>query len=51
MINTTNLLDTSVSYPKKLVKVIIDEKGYQNKPKNYMGAITKRMTAPKNACR
>ena len=50
MINTTNLLDTSVSYPKKLVKVIIDEKGYQNKPKNYMGAITKRMTAPKNAC-
>ena len=50
MINTTNFTDTSVSYEKKLVKVIIDEIGYQNKPKNYMGAITNRMTAPKNAC-
>lgn len=50
MINTTNFTDTSVSYEKKLVKVIIDEIGYQNKPKNYMGAITNRMTASKNAC-
>ena len=32
------------------MKVIIDEKGYKNKPKNYMGAITNRMTAPENAC-
>ena len=50
MINTTNISDISLSHEKKLVKVIIDEKGYQNKPKNYMGAITKRMTAPENAC-
>lgn len=49
MINTTNISDISLSHEKKLVKVIIDEKGYQNKPKNYMGAITKRMIAPKNA--
>lgn len=51
MINTTNFTDTSVSYEKKLVKVIIDEIGYQNKPKNHMGAITNRMTSPKNACK
>ena len=50
MINTINFTGTSVSYHKKLVKVIVDEIGYQNKPKNYMGAITNRMTAPKNAC-
>ena len=50
MINTTNISDISLSHEKKLVKVIIDEKGYKNKPKNYMGAITKRMAAPKNAC-
>ena len=50
MINTKNSTDISLPYQKKLVKVIIDEKGYQNKPKNYMGAITNRMTAPKNAC-
>ena len=48
MINTTNFTDTSVSYEKKLVKVIIDEIGYQNKPKNYMGVITKRMITPEN---
>ena len=50
MINTTNISDISLSHEKKLVKVIIDEKGYKNKPKNYMGAITNRMTAPENAC-
>ncbi len=48
MINTNKFTDTSVSYQKKLVKIIIDEKGYKNKPINYMGAITKRMTNPKN---
>ena len=51
MINTTNFTDTSVSYEKKLVKVIIDEIGYQNKPKNHMGAITNRMIDSKNACK
>ena len=50
MINTTNISDISLSHEKKLVKVIIDEKGYKNKPKNYMGAITNRMAAPENAC-
>ena len=50
MINTNNNRTLSVPQDKKLVKIIVDEKGYQNKPKNYMGAITKRMTAPKNAC-
>ena len=50
MINTNHSTDISLSYQKKLVKVIIDEKGYQNKPKNYMGAITKRMTDANNAC-
>ena len=35
---------------KKIVKIIVDEKGYKNKPKKYMGAITNRMTAAKNAC-
>lgn len=49
MINTKNSTDISLPYQKKLVKVIIDEKGYQNKPKNYMGAITKRMADHKNA--
>ena len=49
MINTNNSTDISLPYQKKLVKVIIDEKGYQNKPKNYMGAITKRMADHKNA--
>lgn len=50
MINNNILIDTSVSYSKKLVKVIIDEKGYKNKPQKYMGAITNRMSASKNAC-
>ena len=50
MINTNHSTDISLSYQKKLVKVIIDEKGYQNKPQNYMGAITKRMTDANNAC-
>ena len=49
MINTNYSTGISLSYQKKLVKVIIDEKGYQNKPKNYMGAITKRMADHKNA--
>ena len=48
MINNNILTDTSVSYGKKLVKVIIDEKGYKNKPNKYMGAITNRMSASKN---
>ena len=48
MINTNYTTGISLSYQKKLVKVIIDEKGYQNKPKNYMGAITKRMADHKN---
>ena len=50
MINTNNNRTLSVPQDKKIVKIIVDEKGYQNKPKNYMGAITKRMTAPENAC-
>ena len=51
MINTNHSTDISLSYQKKLVKIIVDEKGYKIKPKNYMGAITKRMTAPENACK
>ena len=47
---TKNTHGTSVSYGKKLVKVIVDEKGYKNKPNKYMGAITNRMSASKNAC-
>ena len=50
MINTNNIDDISLSYQTKLVKVIIDEKGYKNKPKKYMGAITNRMSDSKNAC-
>ncbi len=50
MINTNNNRTLSVPQDKKIVKIIVDEKGYQNKPKNYMGAITKRMTTPENAC-
>ena len=48
MINNKFYTDTSVSYTKKLVKIIIDNTGYNIKPKEYMGAITKRMTAPEN---
>ena len=47
---TKNTHGTSVSYGKKLVKVIVDEKGYKNKPNKYMGAITNRMSASKNTC-
>ena len=50
MINTNIYTDISVPYPQKLVKIIVDEKGYKNKPKKYMGAITNRMAASKNAC-
>ena len=50
MINNNIFTDTSVSYEKKIVKIIVDEKGYKNKPKKYMGAITNRMAAAKNAC-
>lgn len=50
MINTNfhNSLDESVPQNKKIVKVIIDDTGYYSKPKEYMGAITKRMSSPKN---
>ena len=50
MINTNfhNSLDESVTQNKKIVKVIIDDTGYYSKPKEYMGAITKRMSSPKN---
>ena len=51
MINNNIFTDTSVSYEKKIVKIIVDEKGYKNKPKKYMGAITNRMTASKNVCK
>src|SRR5699024_6679820 len=40
---------TSVSHDKKIVKVIIDDTCYETKPIKFMGAITKRMSAPKNA--
>ena len=48
MINTNNTHGTSVPHDKKIVKVIIDDTGYNTKPKEYMGVITKRMSAPKN---
>ena len=50
MINTNfhNSLDESVPQNKKIVKIIIDDTGYNIKPKEYMGIITKRMTAPEN---
>ena len=48
MLNTNNIHVTSVPQHKKIVKVIIDDTGYNIKPKEYMGAITKRMTAPEN---
>ena len=51
MINTNVYTGTSVPHDKKIVKVIVDEKGYKNKPKKYMGAITNRMAASKNACK
>ena len=49
MINTNNNSTLSVPQDKKVVKIIIDDIGYNIKPKEYMGAITKRMSAPKNA--
>ena len=49
MINTNNNRTLSVPQDKKIVKIIIDDTGYNIKPKEYMGAITKRMTSPKNA--
>lgn len=50
MINTNVYTGTSVSHDKKIVKVIVDENGYKNKPKKYMGSITNRMAAAKDAC-
>ena len=50
MINTNIYTGTSVPHDKKIVKVIVDENGYKNKPQKYMGAITNRMTAAKDAC-
>ena len=48
MINTNNTHGTSVPHDKKIVKVIIDDTGYNTKPKEYMGVITKRMSTPEN---
>ena len=48
MINTNNIVGISVPQDKKIVKVIIDDTGYNIKPKEYMGAITKRMIDPRN---
>ena len=50
MINTNIYTGTSVPHDKKIVKVIVDENGYKNKPQKYMGAITNRMAATKDAC-
>ncbi len=50
MINTNTYTGTSVPHDKKIVKVIVDENGYKNKPQKYMGAITNRMAATKAAC-
>ena len=50
MINTNIYTGTSVPHDKKIVKVIVDENGYKNKPQKYMGAITNRMAAAKDAC-
>ena len=48
MPNTENIYGISLSQEQKIVKVIIDDTSYNIKPKEYMGAITKRMIAPKN---
>ena len=48
MLNTNNIHGTSVPQDKKIVKIIIDDTGYNTKPTAFMGAITNRMSKPEN---